>query len=91
MAINTIHLTENCDMVYQDESEVYYFIHSGENDGVSFTLLDFNVTIEDDKYKIDYNPVIVTNPFNALEDEVYEEINEIAQRKFELYLQMLKG
>jgi len=91
MTIKTIHLTDNCDMVYTNEKEIYYFIHSGENDGVSFTLLDFKVSIEDDKYKIDYNPVILTNPFNALVEEIYDEIHEIAQRKFEVYLNMLKG
>ncbi len=91
MTIKSISLTENCDMVYTNEEEIYYFIHDGENDGVSFTLLDFKVTVEDNKYKIDYQPVILTNPFNALVQEIYDEIHEIAQRKFELYLEMLKG
>jgi len=91
MTIKSISLTENCDMVYTNEEEIYYFIHDGENDGVSFTLLDFKVTVEDNKYKIDYQPVILTNPFNALVQEIYDEIHDIAQRKFELYLEMLKG
>jgi len=91
MAIKTIHITERCDMVYTDEKEVYYFIHTGDNDGVSFTLLDFKINIENDKYKIDYNPVILTNPFNALVEDIYDEIHEIAQRKFELYLKHIEG
>ena len=91
MTIKTIHLTENCDMVWKDKREVYYFIHAGDNDGVSFTLLDFNVSIEDGRYKIKYQPHIYMNPFNALVEDIYTEIDEIAQRKVELYLKQIEG
>ena len=43
--MKVVNLTENCDMINQDDT-IMYFIHNGINNGVTFLLLDFKVKFE---------------------------------------------
>lgn len=88
--LKVIDLTPNCDMVYRSEDEIYYIIKDGENDGVTFTILDFKLKSDGGKIKCKYNPVIVTNSFNADIENIYSEIEEIINAKINLYLDKIQ-
>lgn len=89
--LKVISLTDNCDMVYHTEDEIYYIIKDGENDGVVFTILDFKLKKDGGKLKCKYNPVIITNSYNADIDDIYSEIEEIINAKIKLYLDTIKS
>jgi len=90
MNLKVIHLTETCDMIYREDDEIFYVIHAGENEGVTFTLLDLVISIVDGQYKHDYLPLIIENSYNAPVKLIYNEIFEVVQAKVKLYMDKIK-
>jgi len=90
MSLKVIHLTETCDMIYREDDEIFYAIHAGENEGVTFTLLDLVISMVDGQYKYDYLPLIIENPYNAPVKLIYSEIFETVKAKVSLYMDEIK-
>ena len=90
--LKTIHLTDNCDMAYYSDDEIFYMIHQGDNEGVTFTVLDFVASYdkEKDTFKYSYKPIIIHNDFNAKVESIYEEIRVCMDSKLNLYLEQMK-
>lgn len=88
--VKTLAITEHCDCLYVSEDEVYYVFHSGDNEGVTFVILDFVVTHNNGSFKYDYKPIIIENPYNASVDTIYNEIREVLDMKVQKYFNEMK-
>lgn len=86
MKMKTLKLTDNIDMAFYTKDEQYYIIHSGENEGVVFAILDFIATFEKARndFKYDYKPIILRNEFNARLESIYSEIQGCLEAKLKL-------
>lgn len=85
--VKKLAITGNCDCLFVSEDEVYYVIHSGENEGVTFTIIDFHADVKNGKIKYTYNPIIIENPYNCRVADIYSEIEVIVEAKIHIYIE----